>query len=94
MDFAPLIQARKVLAPLWKKAMLKGRCWGPRNGNNPYGASNITLAIGEELVSISQKPDGTLIIHEFAKAEETLLGTMVKEILRRQGLVSNTEPQR
>lgn len=87
MDFTPLIKARKAIGHLWKEALLKGRCWGPRREGNPYSRSNITLAVDGELVSISQEPDGTLVIHEFAKAKNTGLGNRVKEILSKEGLV-------
>lgn len=86
MDFTSLIKARKALEPVWKRASLKGRCWGPKKKDNPYGATNITIAIGKELVSISQDPDGGLRIHEFSKTEGTLLGQEIREILQREGL--------
>lgn len=87
MDFTPLVRARQALNLLWEKeADLKGRCWGPKRENNPYSASNITIAIGTELVSISQDPDGSLRIHEFSRTEGTLLGERIREILQREGL--------
>lgn len=86
MNFTPLIRARKALDSVWKRASLKGRCWGPKRKDNPYSASNITIAVGEELVSISQDTDGNLKIHEFRKTEGTLLGEEVRTTLQREGL--------
>jgi hypothetical protein len=86
MDFEPLIEARKTLNPLWEFADLKGRCWGPKRKDNPYAFSNITLAIGNELITISMDGNKHLIIHEFRKTEGTALGERVKDILKEQGL--------
>jgi hypothetical protein len=88
MDFKSLIKAREVLSPLWdfKKAWLRGRLWGRGKKDNPYRASNITIAIGKELVSISQGPDGKLRIHEFSKTENTSLGKDIRKILEKAGL--------
>ena len=81
MDFANLIKAREVLGSIWKESDLKGRCWGPTREDNPYVKSNITLAIGEELISVSQNQEGELIIHEFVKTKGTSLGKTVRKIL-------------
>jgi hypothetical protein len=83
-----LVKARKLLDPLWVKSWLKGRCWGPlyvsdaENGlqKNPFAQSNITIAVGDELVSISQGPEG-LKIHEFSRITNTNLGDKVRKIL-------------
>jgi hypothetical protein len=45
------------------------------------------MANGKELIFISQSSDGKLIIHEFAKAEQTNLGKKVKETLRNNGVL-------
>ncbi len=83
-----MVQARKALDSLWKEeAQLKGRCWGPKGKDNPFSATNITIAIGTELVSISQTDDGQLRIHEFSKTENTSLGERVRKILQEEGLV-------
>jgi hypothetical protein len=89
MNFSPLIKARKCLDRFWKEVWLKGRCWGPpyvAGTLNPYAASNITIAVGNELVSISQNPDGSLNVHEFSRAENTFLGRKVKAVLRKNKL--------
>ena len=92
MDFTSLVEARSALDTLWEEgAWLHGRCWGPvgerRGAENPYARTNITIAVGKELVSITQNKDGTLTIHEFMRTtEETLLGRGVRIILRRAGL--------
>lgn len=88
MNFSTLIKARNILSPLWKKAWLKGRCWGIKlqDRDNPYLCSNITLAIGDELVSTSQDPDGGLRIHEFSKTRNTRLGKEIKEALTKEGI--------
>ncbi len=78
--------ARKVLDDLWKEAHLKGRCWGPRKKGNPYAATNITIAIGNELVSISY--NGELKIHEFVLAKNTSLGRKIRKLLRKHKLLS------
>ena len=81
MDFSLIIKAREVLQPLWEKADLKGRCWGPKRDDNPYSATNITFVVKDELISVSQSGKNTLIIHEFQKTTDTELGKKVKEIL-------------
>ena len=86
MDFSPIIKARKVLNSLWQEASLKGRCWGLAKRDNPYSATNITIAIGTELVSVSQGKDGKLRIHQFTRAKGTSLGRRVKRILRNNKL--------
>jgi len=86
-DFSSLIQARIILNSLWQNALLKGRCWGPKTEDNPFAASNITIAIGTELISVSQKINGVLVIHEFSKTTETSLGLKAKELLEQSGLV-------
>lgn len=87
MKFTGLIEARKALNPLWKIAQLKGRCWGPKLKNdNPFFGSNITLAAGDNLVSVSQDPDGNLRIHQFIRTKTTMLGNAVKEIFKKENL--------
>lgn len=88
MDFKPMIKAREALDSLWEKAWLRGRCWGLKlkRQNNPYRATNITIAIGSELVSISQREDGVLRIHEFSRTKDTCLGKGIKKILQEEGL--------
>lgn len=86
MDYGPLIKARKALEGIWKSASLRGRCWGKRKDGNPFGGSNITIAIDGELVSLSQEKDGTIRIHQFLKVEKNSLGDEIKEILKREGL--------
>jgi len=87
MDSDPVVAARKALGPLWDESLLKGRCWGLKSiTNNPYNGSNITMVLGEELVSVSQGKDGALRIHEFSRAKNTSFGNQVREILRREGL--------
>lgn len=76
-----------MLDDLWKRVLLKGRCWGPRTPNNPFRASNITMGEETELVSVSQLPDGTLVVHEFCKAlGGTKLGNEVRKKLKDAGL--------
>jgi len=86
MDFT--VEARKLLNELWEKAWLRGRCWGIKKvvKNNPYGGTNTTIAIGDELVSVSLGKDGKLIIHEFVKTQNTKLGNEVKKILKQGNL--------
>ena len=81
----PTVPARKALEELWREADLKGRCWGPRKPENPFAGTNITIAIGGELVSVSQR-EGALVIHEFARSPDTALGRKVRAILRASGL--------
>ena len=87
MDFASLITARRVLDSLWKKSLLRGsRCWGPKREDNPFSASNIIIATGSELISVSQNENGELRIHEFSKTENTSLGKEARAVLQSQGL--------
>jgi hypothetical protein len=82
------VKARKALDHLWKTADLKGRTWGPKNLDNPYSATNITICLGSELVSISQdKKTGKLSIHEFVRSENTDLGSRIKKTLKEEGLL-------
>ncbi|MBU4223985.1 hypothetical protein KJ934_02075 [Patescibacteria group bacterium] len=83
----PTVKARKILEPLWNKADLKGRCWGPKRADNDYKGTNITILNGEELVTVSQGDNGGLRIHEFLKTENTLLGIKVREIFETEGLI-------
>jgi len=76
----PTVLARKALEGFWKRADLKGRCWGHRKPENPFAGTNITIAFEDHLVSISQK-EGALVIHEFARAKGTALGRRIKDIL-------------
>ncbi|OGZ19090.1 MAG: hypothetical protein A2Z68_01675 [Candidatus Nealsonbacteria bacterium RBG_13_38_11] len=84
-----MVRARRILQSLWNQAWLKGRCWGPQTENNPYAASNITIAVGDELVSISQR-DSQLVIHEFVKSTGTQLGKKVRELFKEGGLIQGT----
>ncbi len=59
MDYDLIVKARKALQLLWERADLKGRCWGPKREDNPYSATNITFAVKDELVSVSQKGEDT-----------------------------------
>jgi len=79
------VAARKAMETLWQEAHLKGRCWGPRNPSNRYAATNITIAIGDQLVSVSWRK-GKLVIHEFVRTKNTLLGRRVKKVLQKHGL--------
>lgn len=87
MNFGPLINARKALDSVWQACLLKGRCWGPKTKDNPFSASNITLANETELVSICQLPDGKLRIHEFCKTiGGTQLGIQIRQKLEEAGI--------
>jgi hypothetical protein len=88
----PTVLARKALDLLWNEADLRGRCWGLKKaGDNPYAKTNITVCIGNELVSISRSQEGDkkLIIHEFIKSEGTELGNRVRDILKKEELLEN-----
>jgi hypothetical protein len=86
MNYDLLVKARHVLDPFWKVAWLKGRCWGPKKEGNPYAATNITLCIGNELISVSQQGE-RLVIHEFQKATGTKLGRQVRDLFQKTGLL-------
>ena len=75
-----LDKAREALKPLWEKSHLRGTCWGPKEGNNPYTGTNIFFAVGKEAVAVSQRGD-TLTVYEFARSENTSLGRKVKALL-------------
>ena len=90
-DFTP--EVRELLKGLWKlkrkdpgedEAWLRGRIWGMEkfnNYNNPYKGTNITIAIGDELISICQ-PNEKLVIHEFKLTSNTKLGRRVRKMLK------------
>lgn len=87
LRFTSLIKARAALKTIWDTAMLKGRCWGPISDNNPYSASNITIANYDELVTISIGLGGLLIVHEFKLSpKRTNLGNDIKEVLEKSGI--------
>ena len=80
------VKARKALQPLWKRALLRGRCWGVKQKNkNPFQGTNITIGTENEIVTVSQA-NGELEVHEFKRTEGTLLGNAAKELLRRKNL--------
>jgi len=81
MNYDLIRKARRILQPLWERAYLRGNCWGPKSEKNPYSGNNIVFALGEELVSISQRGN-SLIVHEFRKTENTALGKRVKKLLQ------------
>ncbi|GEM_PF-3432290 len=82
------VLARKCLQKIWETAGLRGRCWGLKSKNhrrNPYVGTNITMARGDEMVTVSCSDD-KLVLHQFKKAEITALGTEVRERLLAEGL--------
>ena len=84
-----LTTARKVLDPIWRKALLKGKCRGPRKKDqiNPFGAKNIILGEVGGIVSVSQLPDGTLVVREFCEClGGTPLGNGIRRKLKSAGL--------
>jgi len=84
----PVVLARAALEDMWERVVqLKGRCWGPSKEDNPYKGSNITMAIGDELVSVCQGDDGRIRIHQFSKTDTTSLGAQVKEVFEQAGLL-------
>jgi hypothetical protein len=85
MDRDFINEVRHILNALWLVSWMRGRCWGPKRKNNPYGGSNINLFIGDESVAISQYGEG-VIICEFRRTEGTKLGKMVKESLVKAGI--------
>jgi len=78
------VVARKVLDGFWQEAQLKGRCWGRKKPGNIYAGTNITIAIGDEFITISYNKE--LVIHEFIRAKSTKLGNRIRKALRRQKL--------
>ena len=82
-----LVAARAAMSAIWAAAQLKGRCWGPRTPENPFMASNITLAEGDNMITVCQQRDGTLVVHEFCKVlGGTKLGNKALAALRAAGL--------
>jgi len=83
----PTVKARKSLDGFWERADVKGRCWGPKRKDNSYSGTNITFALGDELVSVSMNGEGKLLVHAFKKAEKHQLSEEVKRILRQADLL-------
>lgn len=87
-----LKEARKALESLWRKSLLRGHCWGKKTSlkgrvsGNPYADANIIMANRNELVAISQKEDGTLVVHEFMRVNNTILGEKIRESLNKEEL--------
>jgi hypothetical protein len=83
------VRASSALRHIWDgKADLVGRTWGrKKNGKtNPFFGTNVTLAIGDELVSVCER-NGKLIIHQFKRSDSTELGKEVIEALSEAGLM-------
>ena len=58
-----------------------GRCWGILK-NNPHGGSHVTLAQGDEIVSVHVNTKGKAFIHEYKRTnKKTVLGDEVRERL-------------
>jgi hypothetical protein len=77
------VMASAALRHIWdNNADLVGRTWGRKKKEkiNPFFGTNITLAIGDELVSVCEK-DGKLIVHQFKRTDATELGKKVIESL-------------
>lgn len=83
----PMVITRKILTSIWAKAQLRGRCWGRGGKNNPFNGTNITLAIGKELITISMNREKQLIMHQFKLVEQTKLGDKISKILQEDGLL-------
>jgi len=92
MDWTILVKARKALKGLWGKADLRGRCWGIVKKGNPFNGTTIVLAVGTELIIVSQD-DNHLKIHEFVRADnnDTSLGKQVRALLEETGLPLKTQ---
>ncbi len=71
---------KEVLKSLWDKSYLRGTCWSRKGAGNIIGGSNLVLAVGDELVSVAEEGMGGIL--EFRKAENTVLGKEVKELLQ------------
>lgn len=80
------VKARKVLDALWQSSDSRGRCWGLRKNGNQFAGTNITIALGDELISISMNSKKELVIHQFQRVAETNLGNRVKQLLQNNGL--------
>jgi hypothetical protein len=86
-DFAPLVAARKVLDPIWKKSQSRGRTWGIKSDHNPLQASNIMLANEGEVVLVTMQEDGGLVVHQYCRCiGGTKLGNEVLQALRQADL--------
>jgi len=93
MDWTILVNARKILDNLWEKTDLRGRCWGiVKKEGNPFKGTNIVLAVGDELVLVSQDNDH-LKIHEFVLVDNnsTSLGKQVHALIEEAMLPLKTQ---
>lgn len=87
MNYSLIEKARQILQPLWGRAWLKGRCWGPKSEKNPHSGANIIICVGNELVSVSQQREG-VVVHEFKGTTGTKLGLEARKLLQQGGLLS------
>ncbi|MDO8424378.1 MAG: hypothetical protein Q7S70_00380 [bacterium] len=85
-------EVRTALDELWKKAGLKGWCWGPKGVKNCFSGTNLVLEVNGELVAVSDR-DGQLSVSEFCRTEQTKLGRKVREALLRAGLLPAGEEE-
>lgn len=92
-NWQKLVDVRKALTDLWEEALVKGfrgRTWGQRNSENPFRATNITMAIGDEAVVVNQDLEGNLQIHGFSRDANTSLEKRVHERLQEEGLIESS----
>ncbi|HRZ95463.1 MAG TPA: hypothetical protein P5262_02760 [Candidatus Moranbacteria bacterium] len=83
------VKASAALRHIWDgNADLIGRTWGrKKNGRvNPFFGTNITLAKGDEMVSVCER-NGELVIHQFKRTDSTELGEEIKKALIKSGLI-------
>jgi hypothetical protein len=79
-------KARKAIEKIWNKAELKGRPWSKMSTKSPFVGTNILVASGDELVSISYDYENdSLLIHEYQKSK-TQLGEEIRASLEKEKL--------
>ena len=80
-------EIRQALDRLWKEGYIRGRCWGPKDEDNPFSGNNIVIATGNELVLVSETGE----VREFFSIKGTSLGRKVRKLLKEKGLILKEE---
>ena len=79
-----LIKARSAVDALWKECLAHARGWGLKGKeDNMFEGSNITLINKNEIIVLAINPENKneIVIHEFARVTNTVLGDRVAGLL-------------
>ena len=78
------VKTRKAIDTLWKECLAHARGWGLKGKeDNTFEGSNITLFNKNEIIvlAINPKDKNQIVIHEFTRITNTVLGSKVAGLL-------------